>query len=78
MKNDIMELLGVVLNRYKDCCNKNIKYLFSSSKALKHSLLHNQINEKNPLEKHLYQNLLPNNVLPNKFVIFCYSIFIWY
>ena len=34
---------GVVLNRYKESCNKNNKYLFSSSKTLAHFLLHNQL-----------------------------------
>ena len=50
----------VVLNRYKERCNKNIKYLFSSSETLEHFLLHNQTNDMNPHEKHLYQNLFNN------------------
>ena len=47
----------IVLNRYKERCNKNIKYLFSSSKTFEHSILHNQANDINPNGKHLYQNL---------------------
>ena len=50
----------VVLNRYKERCNKNIKYLFSLSKTLEDSLLHNQTNDINTHEKHLHQNLFNN------------------
>ena len=59
-KQDYGIVTDVVLNRYKERCNKNIKYLFWSSKTLELSLLRNQTNDINTHEKHLYQNLFNN------------------